>query len=220
MLSKNDQFIADGFDQARLVPECVLDNIMELARIDAADRTGFHASVRGTVGCLWSAENIRAKGRKVAGGALRKAASAAMELNKALLQLRPDETEHLQSHFAILPELEYYTCTSVDELMWMALNLDAFLNFAAGNSAVGASKTFGQAEHFVLLFYENVQQFGGRIGVQKNAGKGRLLDAIQLLKPYLPPNFHMPSASTLERIVHSARTGARPGTDGFPHPKK
>jgi hypothetical protein len=178
---------------------------MELARISEADRAKFYASIRGIVGCVWTAENVRAKGRKVAGRALRKSANAAMELDKALLQLRPDETEHLQRHFAFFPDLEYYTCTSVDELMWMVLTLQAFLNFAAGNSAVGASKSFGQAEYFVQLFYETVRQFGGRIGVQKNAGKGRLLHAIELLKPYLPPNFAIPSLSSLERITHGTR---------------
>jgi hypothetical protein len=42
---------------------------------------------------------------------------------------------------------------------------------------------------FVLHFLRDVRAAGGRLTLDKNEGTGTLVDALVLLRPYLPPNF-------------------------------
>jgi hypothetical protein len=56
---------------------------------------------------------------------------------------------------------------------------------------------------FVVKLSRAARAAGGRLGLQKNIGKGPLLEAIEIVAPHLPDGF-VPkplSASTLQRII-------------------
>ena len=60
----------------------------------------------------------------------------------------------------------------------------------------------GSFRAFTLRFLWDVKAVGGRLSVDKNRGTGKLLDALELLSPYLPSGFvpNAPSSSTLSDL--------------------
>ena len=82
-----------------------------------------------------------------------------------------------------------------------------------GQFSMPVAVSLVQFTFFLLL---EVRDAGGRLTINKNAGRGSLLDALALLRPHLPRNFipRSPPLSTLARVVALDRKTAAIGSSG------
>jgi hypothetical protein len=198
-----------------LVPDEVLLQLAELARVPAEEREEFYNFVREGVQTAWELDELANSGRAWnKSGALVRAAKAALNLYEELANLKQKERDWVQK---ILDQGQGFLGKKVPELRSSAYRLATLLNLAIGKpfSAVvsgphQAGRKSGAVKNpnfqnfvFQLLIYTRTS--GGNLSHEKNIGRGTLLEAVKLLAPYLPEGFEPSSLSmsTYQRLKHS-----------------
>jgi hypothetical protein len=194
-----------------VLPNEVALEVANIARVPAKERESFCDLVQLPVRLVWERDR-RALGTK-AGSGLVRAAQAARTLDEAFGDLSPNDREWIERLWARTPEYKKW----ILELPRTINRLAHLFSIAAGMAPpLGPAETSRPSpigrrpgtikdmafREFVRLLLVAAAESGGRLALDKNRGTGSLIEAIEMLAPYLP-NGVVPkplSPSTLQRI--------------------
>ena len=176
-----------------------LPRLTDLARVPSDRHSNFHGIVLDVVLNAWKNTDVRAAALRLPSTdpALYRAVAALRSAKRALADL---DERHREAQWWPIAEVE----RGVDRfLMWVlgeeAERIKRRVHRRGRRAGTVKDQMF---QIFVRDLLRAAEACGGRLGVEKNIGKGRLVEAINILKPCLPRGF-VPtslSLSTLQRI--------------------
>ena len=199
------------------VPDAVLERLAELGHVPAARRKFFFETVCANVQRAWELGGLNMQGRASKQGALLQ--RTALALYEALGNVDKDERETIEGILGGKLEFSFDQISSgrVGELRQTLYRLAFVFSIRTGKPPLrppyeapqppqrgrkpGAVKDW-VFQHFVGVLLATTTLAGGRLTLEKNIGKGSLIDAINALAPYLPDGFvpePMP-VSTFQRL--------------------
>jgi hypothetical protein len=202
-----------------------------LAGVPAEQRQSFCDLLNWVVGLVWQRDR-RAYGGKP-GAALTRAAEAARTLHEALDNLEPDDRAWLEKLWLRTPE---YT-ERLPDVPETAFQLAHLLSVAVGKAP---PPTRGQTSRprggrrkgsvkdvffldFVRLLFVIANDTGGDLAIENECGTGTMIQALKILRPYLPKGVVpiVPPAGTLQRLKANPFDYYTPpyGTYSFDPPK-
>jgi hypothetical protein len=168
--------------------------VADLARIlDGKDREEFCDVIQLPVQLIWKLDR-RSTGTE-AQKALICAADAARALHEAFANLSPEDREWVERTWAKVPLYEKWLPELPRSVEAMAHLFSIAVNKAPPQGKSGPQKRGrrgGDVEHFsfrqfvVYLRVVTEDWCGGTLTIDKNYGTGTLIEAIRVLRPYLP----------------------------------
>jgi hypothetical protein len=194
--------------------------VADLARVPDEDREEFCDVIQLPVQLIWEL-NRRTTGTE-AQKALIRATEAARALHEAFDNLSPDDREWVEGTWAKWPLYKKWLPVLPRSVDALAHLFSIAANKAPPQGKSGPHKrgrrsgdvkdlSFRQFVHYLLVVTED--WCGGTLTLDKNYEKGTLIEAIEILHPYLPAGT-VPDPLPLQTIQ---RVKANPGSyTGFP----
>jgi hypothetical protein len=183
-----------------------LPRLTDLARVPTERRGRFRVAVLDVVLDAWQNDDVREAALRLrsTNAALSRAMTALRSAKRALVDLDKNDREAL-----------WWPISEVER------GIDRFFEWVLGEAERVRPKAHGRGRRagtvknrmfqiFVWDLLQAAEACGGKLGLEKNIGKGALIEAINILTPCLPKGF-VPTPlplSTLQRIK-SKRTKRR-----------